>query len=386
MVIERKWWIAGAVAAALLAGWVYSAKAGDLGGSCCADLEERVSELEATAARKGNRKMSLTVSGQVSKALLWHDIDGLNGADSFRAIDNANSGTRLNFAGSGKINPNLSVGFVVEIGVDESKGKLLYDIFAADDIALRHSYAWVETSFGKVSLGHTSSATDGIVEISVANTTVASLPLSIEPLWTYLGAPTAGGISLNPAGFDGGRSSVIRYDTPTMGGFQGSVAFGGGQSASYDDVWDAALRYAGEFGGVRVAAGVGYRVDSLANISGPETKTMAGSASAMHMLSGIFATVSAAKQDDHVLFGDLQMWQVQAGVEKKLTEMGATTLFMEYAEHKLLDADVKSTFWGVGAVQAIDAASTDLFISFRQYDLGGAMDASVGMGGIRVKF
>jgi hypothetical protein len=31
-----------------------SAKAADLGGSC-ADLEERVAELEATTARKGNR-------------------------------------------------------------------------------------------------------------------------------------------------------------------------------------------------------------------------------------------------------------------------------------------------------------------------------------------
>ena len=29
----------------------------DLGGDCCADLEERVAELEATTARKGNRKV-----------------------------------------------------------------------------------------------------------------------------------------------------------------------------------------------------------------------------------------------------------------------------------------------------------------------------------------
>ena len=48
-----------------------SAKAADLGGDCCADLEERVAELEATTARKGNRKMSLTVSGQVHRIVLW---------------------------------------------------------------------------------------------------------------------------------------------------------------------------------------------------------------------------------------------------------------------------------------------------------------------------
>ena len=46
-----------------------SAKAADLGGDCCADLEERVAELEATTARKGNRKMSLTISGQVNRSI-----------------------------------------------------------------------------------------------------------------------------------------------------------------------------------------------------------------------------------------------------------------------------------------------------------------------------
>ncbi len=44
-----------------------SASAADLGGNCCADLEERIAELEATTARKGNRKVSLTVSGWVAE-------------------------------------------------------------------------------------------------------------------------------------------------------------------------------------------------------------------------------------------------------------------------------------------------------------------------------
>ena len=50
-----------AIAAALgLVVGAGSARAADLGGNCCADLEERIAELEATTARKGNRKMSLT--------------------------------------------------------------------------------------------------------------------------------------------------------------------------------------------------------------------------------------------------------------------------------------------------------------------------------------
>src|ERR1700694_3607581 len=60
-------------AAGLIMGGVAmpSAKAADLGGDCCADLEERVAELEATTARKGNRKVSLTVSGWVNEAVFW---------------------------------------------------------------------------------------------------------------------------------------------------------------------------------------------------------------------------------------------------------------------------------------------------------------------------
>ena len=57
--------ISMAAVAALVVG-VSSANAADLGGNCCADLEERIAELEATTARKGTRKVSLTISGQIS--------------------------------------------------------------------------------------------------------------------------------------------------------------------------------------------------------------------------------------------------------------------------------------------------------------------------------
>jgi hypothetical protein len=49
------------------------ASAADLGGDCCADLEERIAELEATTVRKGNRKVSLTVYGQVNQAVMFWD-------------------------------------------------------------------------------------------------------------------------------------------------------------------------------------------------------------------------------------------------------------------------------------------------------------------------
>ena len=70
-----------------------SAQAADLGGDCCADLEERVAELEATTARKGNRRMSLTVSGQVNRTILyWNDGDR---SGTYAGLDNVSTSYAL---------------------------------------------------------------------------------------------------------------------------------------------------------------------------------------------------------------------------------------------------------------------------------------------------
>ncbi len=101
-----------AVAGVFVGGMaVPSAKAADLGGDCCADLEERVAELEATTARKGNRKMSLTVYGQVNRAILyWNDGRRSN---TYVGLDNHNSASRFGFMGSAKISPAWSAGYSI---------------------------------------------------------------------------------------------------------------------------------------------------------------------------------------------------------------------------------------------------------------------------------
>ena len=69
--------LALAAAAGLMLGSLTlptAARAADLGGDCCADLETRVAELEATTVRKGNKKVSLTITGRVAAAMVfWND-------------------------------------------------------------------------------------------------------------------------------------------------------------------------------------------------------------------------------------------------------------------------------------------------------------------------
>jgi hypothetical protein len=65
--------LAAVVAASIAIGGTRAADAADLGGDCCADLEERIAELEATAVRKGNRKVSVTITGYVTKQIMFWD-------------------------------------------------------------------------------------------------------------------------------------------------------------------------------------------------------------------------------------------------------------------------------------------------------------------------
>ena len=58
------------------------------------DLEARVAELEATTVRKGNKKVSVTLYGQVNKAMLWWDDDA---EKNTYVVDNNYESSRFGF-------------------------------------------------------------------------------------------------------------------------------------------------------------------------------------------------------------------------------------------------------------------------------------------------
>ena len=89
------------------------AQAADLGGDCCADLEERVAELEATTVRKGNKKVSVTLSGWVVKSMNWWD-DGRH--RHFVVGDkDYDLASRFAITGSATIAPGWSGGFNITV-------------------------------------------------------------------------------------------------------------------------------------------------------------------------------------------------------------------------------------------------------------------------------
>lgn len=347
----------------------YPAMAADLGGACCADLEQRVAELEATVARKGNRKVTLTVYGQVNWAIMHTEIDPL-GLNETKITNNPNSQTRFGFRGDAKIGPDWSAGYLLEIGTGVAKPMFDYKDGAngvlGEGLNIRHSALYVQSKqLGTVWLGKTSSATDGIAEISIANVANASTLLSLEPL----SGVWLGGINMP---FDGGRTEVVKWVSPTVGGFTASAAWMGNNN----DAWDVALRYAGEFGGFQVAAGIGYRNEDTAYDTGVTTLT--GSASVLHTQTGLFVNGAYGKVDGVAANGaivsgvpfwfvDPEAYHFQAGLERKVFEFGKTTVYGEWGQYEDAMID-KTDFWGLGANQAIDAAAMDLYVGYRRYE------------------
>lgn len=393
-------------AAGILAGGV-AAQAADLGGNCCADLEERVAELEATAARKGNRKVSLTVYGAVNQAIIWHDDDFGYREGKATVRDNGAYMSRFGFRGEAQIRPDLTAGYVIEIGLSGND----FGVKSDDAFEIRHNYLYLQSqTFGKLSLGQTSQVTDGLYEINLANALVT--PGTMDDYGDMLNFVHQ---TVFKTPFDGSRKQGIYYSTPSLAGFIVSAGYshdtqsGKASITDFDfstaddanDYWEVALRYAGEFNGVRVAAGIGYRktesntaFDHTKDLRNWDNETILGSASVMHMPTGLFLSGGYATTEYDTPIGDVDndgFW-VMAGVEKNYFGVGNTTLFAEYSEishdHAVLPFELlDGRFWGLGVTQSIDAAAMDIYLNYRNFDLTELdHDVNVVVGGMLIKF
>jgi hypothetical protein len=387
------------------------ASAADLGSSCCADLEERIAELEATTARKGNRKVTLTVSGYVNEAVMSWD-DGVE--KNAYQVTNEVARSRFRFLGSAKIDTNLTAGYLMEVGVRGSHGGQVSQSQddAAQGVDVRHSTWWLQhKDFGKIWVGQTSSAADSITELTLSlganagTTTHAEITnlvggfflrnaSAVNPVTqstlsglTVTNLTNAAGMGGNPG--EGFRYNVVKYETPLIAGFMGSAAWG------EDDLWDVALRYAGAHGDFKLAAGIGYQQWSDGNGSvergcarvnnatsaGTDTscRELGLSASVMHVPTGLFiAGAYGYRIDDNrpnldpMLSGSRRKDEfefVQAGIEKKFAPLGATTLWGEVYRGQFGAAVDNSTVAAGGASAARSAVSLGLTGSVAATDI-----------------
>ncbi len=422
---------ASAVAMIAAAGLFTSANAADLGGDCCADLEERVAELEATTVRKGNRKVSLKISGFVGTQVMWWD-DGSR-SDTYIGMDGGNIFSRWRFTGEAKISPQVTAGFTYEFGLNrhsitsanQANGTPLNGAGAGDDAGectnscIRDTTVWIKhAQLGKLKMGQGSTATDNLILIDLGATGSAATP----DVRLYNGSFVIprNGVYDNQnrtwftalyggRSYDTDRMNHVLYETPTLAGFTLQAA------VAEDNFWDVALRYAGEFGGVRVAFGIGYLEDTefnsgVAGVSINQCTTdcnrkeseIKGSASILHVPTGLFLTGAAGQRDVEnadSLAGPAGnqnhtsgWWYLSGGISQNFFGIGKTVLFGEYGHYEdglrrnanfnnvaSNDVDV----WGIGLTQYVDAAAMEVFITYKHFELSETLTGGVPFTGLQ---
>ena len=334
---------------------------------------ERIAEAAAPAApakmvKSGKDKVSLSVSGQVNRMLLYAS----DGRDSrlFHA-DNDQSSTRVRFKGKATLDDEWSAGATFEAELESnSSGKVTIEENIEKDVSLKErklELFFKSKQLGKLSLGQGSTASDGSTEEDLSGTGVitsagfggtgGSLAFvrSDSAMRTGSGEKVSGLFN----NYDGlSRTDRVRYDTPGFGGVKLSTSFLGGKWNDGDGsvesgAWDAALRYGREFDGVEVAAALAtWKKDK-------DTKGHSGSASVL-VPSGTSLTLSYSSQDKKGTDSTFQY--AKLGQTFDATSAGKTSISVGYGKTEDQgSAGNEGTYYDLAAVQKIKNLGAELY-------------------------
>ncbi|MGB0921135.1 MAG: porin [Alphaproteobacteria bacterium] len=351
----------------------------------------------------GTETVTVTPYAQINRAAQYAD----NGEkSSVIHVDNKMSGTRGGFKVKAKVDDNFSVGGNWEIEYLSNPSSKV-DIDGAEiknEFSERKLEIWAKYNGWKISAGQGEFASDGTGEKQFKDgLNTAMHPKVQDGTGDYttrintMGVYSVGGkVDSFVANVDGiGRGDRIRIDTPVFNGFSLSAATGQpDKTGNLTDTqaWDVALRYAGEFGAIRVAAAASYAdMDSASEESRHGGSIFLGHESGFG-IGGVYEGIdfTAAGRDDHSY-----MYVRGSYVADDLCKYGKTSFGVEYGKAENVKSnDQEGNFWGVGAVQKLKAVSTELYVSYRAFDFDDSSllasesieDFTTGMAGARIKF
>jgi predicted porin len=342
--------------------------------------------------QSGNDKVSLTLYGQVNRAVMWAD-DGYD--EEVYHVDNDNSSTRFGMKGSARASDDLSAGFKFEAEYEGNSSSEITQEEEDKDASLkkRHMDVYLQSKqFGKLSIGQGDTASNGISEIDLSGTTV--IGFSDQPkiggkLLFYDGqANDYTGIKIKDvmSNMDGlGRADRVRYDTPAFYGL--SVA----TSTVEQNGNDVALRYSGKLGSTKLAAGIAYA--QMGSNDAEVNNTISGSVSTL-LACGFNATFAAGTQDlEQPAAGhdDPTFWYGKIGYIGNFFSAGTTAFAIDYGQYDEVDqADDDADTFGLMAVQKLNDLGTELYASYRVFSLDRTAtnieDIDIFMTGARIKF
>ncbi len=347
--------------------------------------------------------VNVTAYGQVNRAAQYAD----NGEKSaVHHVDNKMSGTRGGFKVKAKVDEDFSVGanWEIEYLSNPSSSVDIDGPEVSSKFSERKLEVWAKYMGWKVSAGQGEFASDGTGEKSFGDgLNTAMHPKVQDGMGDYTtrintaGVYTMGGkVDSFVSNIDGvGRGDRVRIDSPSFNGFSLSGSTGtADKTGNITDMqaWDVALRYAGEFGAIRVAGAASYSdVDSASEESRQTGSLFFGHDSGFG-IGGVYENkeFTATGRDDQTY-----MYVRGSYVAKDLCKYGKTSFGVEYGTAENVKTnDQEGKFWGVGAVQKLKAVSTELYVSYRAFDFdddalkasSSVEDFTTGMAGARLKF
>lgn len=366
-----------------------------IGGTAVAqDASAEIAQMKREVVSRGVGNVQLRISGQVNRALSLVD-DGEN-TELFN-VDNDNSSSRIRLQGRANFSDDLQLGTNFEVQFESNSTAAVNQVdeqgVGPNNFTERKIELFVRSkTFGKISLGQGDTASNGTSEQDLSRTTVIA----------YSGiGDMAGGMRFNDndgnllltdigdvfSNLDGlSRDDRIRYDTPTFAGFTAATSWGA------DDAFDVALRYAGEFGGIRVAAAAAF-ADGEDGRPGDVTidERINGSASVLHTPTGLNVTFAAGQDELDGADNDPMFWYVKLGWIANFFQIGPTAFAIDYAySEEVSNENDEGEAYGIFAVQHLSDWGAEFYTGIRNHDadldVGGTEEILVWMTGARFKF
>ncbi len=240
----------------------------------------RTDQAPIQMVQSGNDKTKLKISGFLNRAMGYYD----NGRNSeWKHVDISEAPSRINVSAEASFNKDLKVGAVLEMAIKSNPSDEV-DIGQIDNSASSVTFNkrkievfFNHVKYGMISLGHGETASNYVSGVDLTGTDMFSQGADLA---SFAGGvrfirgtiaqesllPVPGRDQTDSRSPDRDRQVVevwtdimgarrrdrVRYDTPTYYGFTFSAAH------ATRDLTDYALRYAGEWSKVKVAAAFGY--------------------------------------------------------------------------------------------------------------------------------
>lgn len=374
--------------AAVWAGEVEDLKAG------MQKMMERIDHLEAQkgsdgkpAVTSGNKKVRLSLSGQVNRGLLFVD-DGEE--TEVHNVDNDASSTRIRFIGEADASDTLTVGAAIEVQLESNSTASVNQNTTSsgegpDNFTQRRLEVYfADKNLGKLWLGQGWTASEGSSEEDLSGTALAGYSdtdiLAGGQIFrnadNTLSTTNVKSAFTNMDGL--GRTDRIRYDTPSIAGFTLATSLTQGEAK------DVAVKYKTGYEGLKVAAILAYAdpdsTDVEDQVNGSISVLLDGG------LNATFAAGSQSTADNR----DPSFYYTKLGYK-----MGDHAFSVDYhrSDDTLSGAAAvgdEATSYGAQYVRTLKDWSTEAYVGIRNYELdrtGSDFQDVLGvLAGARVKF